>query len=182
MKFYFKIVFVVLLFFFVFVNYFFNNKYNSNYYDVLVNDEKVVFYLKEQYTKKWIPLIRYTVNSKRKWINQDEDKQLNTVKLSDSINLNLVKYNCYNQDNKEKIDCLSNDNYINKKIVNQEIYYTIMTIERNSENLYTGQYISDISDYIKEPGRYYFKIVIKNNYFFSKITSRIIFNIKFIGE
>lgn len=168
----------IVLFIWLFLFYFSRNKYNHNCYEVMLNNENIDYYIKETYEKTWIPYLIFAKNWKHEWGIEKNENYLNYVDIAELLKLEVFEYSCYNT-SKKRIDC--DKNQLNKIHVKSNI--TRLTIERQNQVLYDGKYITDITKYITENGRYYFKVYLtKNEEENATVDTQLIFNIKFEGE
>lgn len=172
------LLFAALNFYF----YFFNS-YDKLKYTVTMNEKELAYYLDEKYTHASFPIFVHVKNYNKKFQLNSKNENLNEMILNDPI-LDFKVYECYNVHNKKRIACTKNYQKEDKPIEKEvDIIPYQMVIQSKDKVLYKGKYISDLSEYVKEEGRYYFTLYLKiKNKLFETTKTKILFQIKFIGD
>ena len=100
------------------------------------------------------------------------------IELTDNINLSIKEYEVYYKNGYRKQDTngwLKEDNLEYKETKNSEVK---IEIKRKNKVLYNGILISDLSNYIKEKGRYYIHIYsTRKDGIFTSVKTHISFNV-----
>ena len=103
---------------------------------------------------------------------------INKVELSDNIKLEIDEYEVYYKSGNRKSDTngwLRQDNLDYKKVNSQN---KSIQIKRMNKVIYDGKYISDLSPYINEAGRYYIHIYsTRKDGLFTSVKTHISFNV-----
>ena len=151
-----SIMFLLILFLVLFFNL--SNKYFRNSFSISLNEQPLYVYYKEDYRRMLIPILLDAKNHIESG-NSIEPK-INELELSDKYILNIKEYSLYNNEQRQpsNSDWSINPDYINTK---EEVNNINLIIKRMNNTIYEGVYISDITEYIKEPGRYYFQVISK---------------------
>lgn len=164
--------------------YFFVNNYSREKYSVSINEKRLNFYLSEEYTKSILPYILFTKNWKHEWIIENEDEEFNYRTNVKKILIDINSYSCYNKYNEKIISC---DNFFtsaNEPLEKEtKIKNMNLKIMHKGDNIYNGVIVNDVSEYVTEPGRYYFVVSFtKKNNFYSKTEVKLLFNIYYEGD
>lgn len=144
------------------------------FYKVSINGNAIS---SEYFLTQKIPLIPYLVNLKSKTFGQnyvldDDDGSYFVAKELDKIIIDVESYSCYYD--KYQVGCKDSNSNMKK---NNDTNYTSLIINRNSKpfkEVYNGQFINDITQYIKDKGVYV--VNIKAEYSF--VETEVTFSIK----
>lgn len=171
-------IIIILVVVFLFFMFNFNNKYYSNVFKVTLNDNDLYLHYYEQYNRGIIPFLLGTSNGINDTSNEIE-KVVNEIPYNKKMILSIKEYSVYWK--KDNVRVFNNKRWVFQKNYNykEEVINDIkMTIKRKNEVLYNGNYIEDISEYLHEPGRYYFNInVIRKDNFYTAVKTYINFNV-----
>lgn len=169
----FKYLFLILIIALAVAISFFTLKYSGydkNMFEVSINDIPMNCFYSEKYNNAF--LIRGETSS----LN-DVEPAINSIELKKSMNLKVDEYEVYYENGMRKEDTNGwhREDNLNYVKVNNDIR---MKIKRMNKVLYDGKYISDLSKYISENGRYYIHIYsTRQDGLFISIKTHISFNV-----
>jgi hypothetical protein len=135
-----------------------NNGADMEYYKVMINDNETSYYVIEDTKITYIEdVLAYTISNKE-YLNNNL-LEINTK----NVQLNISSFKCTNSKSRI-IDCKPFYE-INKvpNLIESDYLPTSLTIFYDEQEVYNGIFINDISDYIKENGRYYFIVTYNNS-------------------
>lgn len=141
----------------------------ARYYNVTVNNKQVaVSYIS---TKK-IPIIPFLVNFNNVYMGNSYIKGDDTGNFfyndgSDKYIIDINSYSCYYEN--IQIECTNNEQNMKQ---NTDTKYTNLSITRTTnpyKKIYTGEYIDDVTSYIREKGKYHIEITAKHGLIETKI-------------
>ena len=148
------------------------NQHKNRLYQVSLNDEIVTVGVEEIETKTIIPFILYLKHtSSHSFLGKDS---LN-YKLGEKITMDVKSFECYAENLKYPLSCVSDSGNLIKKEKNDLEYY--LHIKKNSRGekvFYDGNFVNDLSDYLTEKGNYHISIEAK----YKNVKSIIYFNLK----
>lgn len=148
----------------------------ARYYNVTVNNEQVaVSYIS---TKK-IPIIPFLVNFNSVYMGNSYIKGDDTGNFfyndndgSDKYIIDINSYSCYYEN--VQTECTNNEQNMKQ---NTDTKYTNLSITRITnpyKKIYTGEYIDDVTSYIREKGEYHIEITAKHGLIETKICFYIV--------
>ena len=141
----------------------------ARYYNVTVNNKQVaVSYIS---TKK-IPIIPFLVNFNSVYMGNSYIKGDDTGNFfyndgSDKYIIDINSYSCYYEN--FQIECTNNEQNMKQ---NTDTKYTNLSITRTTnpyKKIYTGEYIDNVTSYIREKGQYHIEITAKHGLTETKI-------------
>lgn len=141
----------------------------ARYYNVTVNNKQVaVSYIS---TIK-IPIIPFLVNFNSVYMGNSYIKGDDTGNFfyndgSDKYIIDINSYSCYYEN--FQIECTNNEQNMKQ---NTDTKYTNLSITRTTnpyKKIYTGEYIDNVTSYIREKGQYYIEITAKHGLIETKI-------------
>ena len=141
----------------------------ARYYNVTVNNKQVaVSYIS---TKK-IPIIPFLVNFNSVYMGNSYIKGDDTGNFfyndgSDKYIIDINSYSCYYEN--FQIECTNNEQNMKQ---NTDTKYTNLSIIRTTnpyKKIYTGEYIDNVTSYIREKGQYHIEITAKHGLIETKI-------------
>ena len=141
----------------------------ARYYNVTVNNKQVaVSYIS---TKK-IPIIPFLVNFNSVYMGNSYIKGDDTGNFfyndgSDKYIIDINSYSCYYEN--IQMECTNNDQNMKQ---NTDTKYTNLSITRTTnpyKKIYTGEYIDNVTSYIREKGKYHIEITAKHGLIETKI-------------
>lgn len=145
--------------------------YDKNLFEIELNGKPMNCYYTEKYSNGFL------VNAGTSGYNSVENR-VNEIELTDNINLYIKEYEVYYKNGYRKQDTngwLKEDNLEYKETKNSEVK---IEIKRKNKVLYDGILISDLSNYIKEKGRYYIHIYsTRKDGIFTSVKTHISFNV-----
>lgn len=105
-----------------------------------------------------VPIIPFLINFNSKYIGGnyikgDEDATMYKPDDSDKFIINIDSYSCYSND--YQVECRFDTQEMKK---NNDTKYTNLQIVRTNnpyEEIYNGEFVNDITDYVKSKGVYY---------------------------
>ena len=176
-----KIIFKPIFYFILFISFFFLlnliqnvNRYNSftkNIFEVSINDKLLNCYYTEIYNNTFL------ISGTNKGYNHIEQTN-NKINNNHKFYLKINEYEVYHTNGvriRENDSWKREYNHIYKEVTNHNL---TLQIKRKNEILYEGIFISDISKYLTENGRYYFHIYsTRKDNFISSVKTHISFNI-----
>ena len=144
------ILFIVFALLALFFNLMSGSNYEPNGFLISLNETKLKFIIKEKYNNKVVKGENNLLISYQDIIITKTDKMI----------LNFQEYEAYNKNN-FKVD----GSFINSDTSNRLTYKPVkndvkIKIKKDGNILYYGNYISDISDYLQEFGRYYLHVYV----------------------
>ena len=141
-----------------------------HYYDVVINEEKIKISYDEEYYNVVIPFV-YTQKESQSFTSEIDT----TVEIEekDEYILNLIEYECYNNDKGNNVIVSCGHNAVSETPKEIPLINNKMIITYQNKIIYQGEYKKDITKYIKEPGKYIFQITNKRD----KISTTINFEI-----
>lgn len=168
------VIFLLLLFLVVFFNL--SNKYYRNSFTISLNDKPLYVYYKEDYRRMLIPILLDAKSHVES--GNTVEPVINELEVSDKYILDIKEYMNLFKDNFERKPGLvgwyvSENTFLSEQKFNDKT----LVIKRMNNIIYKGDYISDITDYIKEPGRYYFQLISKRKENSGLIKTHITFNV-----
>ncbi len=170
----FKYLFIVMIIVIILSYSFFTNlfsNYEQNLFEISLNGKLMHCYYSEKYNNVFL------IQANKGGYNSVENS-INEVELSNNMQLNLNEYEVYYKNGYRKSNnngWLRQDNLDYKKVNNQNI---TMKIKRMNKVIYDGEFISDLSPYINEKGRYYIHIYsTRKDGIFTSIKTHISFNV-----
>lgn len=141
----------------------------ARYYNVTVNNKQVaVSYIS---TKK-IPIIPFLVNFNSVYMGNSYIKGDDTGNIfyndgSDKYIIDINSYSCYYEN--IQMECTNNEQNMKQ---NTDTKYTNLSITRTTnpyKKIYTGEYIDNVTSYIREKGKYHIEITAKHGLIETKI-------------
>lgn len=173
---------LIIIAFVEFIILFFNlnNRYDRNAFKIKINNHEMYAYYAEQYRSVIFPFLLDSRNS----IHSPNSIQpvINEIPYDSNMQLELKEFQTYNKKNeRESSDgWYFSSNYVYKEV---KVGDTYLLIKRKNKILYEGKYISNISKYIIEPGRYFFQIKVgRNTNFYTSVKTHINFNVIVSGD
>lgn len=170
----FKYLFIVMIIETILCISFFTNlfsNYDKNLFEISLNGELMNCYYSEKYNNGFL------IQANTESYNSVENR-VNNVELSNNMQLDVNEYEVYYKNGHRKFDTngwLRQDSLDYKKVNNQNIN---IKIKRMNKTIYDGEYISDLSSYINEKGRYYIHIYsTRKDGLFTSIKTHISFNV-----
>ncbi len=149
----------------------FYSSYDKNLFEVKLNEELMKCYYTEKYSSGFI------IKAKTEGFNAVENN-INSLNLEDKFILKVNEYETYYSNGYRKEapnDWLMEDSISYKKVEDTAVK---LKIKRKGKVLYDGVYISDITNYLKENGRYYIHIYsTRKNNLLSSVKTHISFNV-----
>ncbi len=142
-----------------------------NYFEVEINNQSINIWYEEKYEKVVIPFVYKQSESKVFISNPSIDSLDNYIERQESFTIKLIEYECHN-DKKNRVSC-GQPNIVEKR---KEIIpnNSKLRIVFNNKIVYEGEFIKDLSKYLKENGTYTFEIVNQrdniNNYIKFKLS------------
>lgn len=150
-------------------NVFGDSPSKARYYNVTVNNKQVaVSYIS---TKK-IPIIPFLVNFNsvymgNSYIKGDDTGNFFYNEGSDKYIIDINSYSCYYEN--IQMECTNNEQNMKQ---NTDTKYTNLSITRTTnpyKKIYTGEYIDNVTSYIREKGKYHIEITAKYGLIETKI-------------
>ena len=141
----------------------------ARYYNVTVNNKQVaVSYISTQK----IPIIPFLVNFNSVYMGNSYIKGDDTGKFfyndgSDKYIIDINSYSCYYEN--FQTECTNNEQNMKQ---NTDTKYTNLSITRTTnpyKKIYTGEYIDNVTSYIREKGQYHIEITAKHGLIETKI-------------
>lgn len=170
----FKYLFIVIIVEFVLCSSFFIglfSSYDKNLFEVSVNNVLMNCYYSEKYNNGFI------IQANTQGYNSVENR-INSVDLSNNMKLDLKEFEVYYKSGSRKSDTngwLRQNNLEYKQIDNHKIN---MEIKRMNKTIYDGEFISDLSSYLNENGRYYIHLyTTRKDGIFTSVKTHISFNV-----
>lgn len=150
-------------------------KPNMDFYDVTIGSRKINYYVIEDVKKMYIEDVIESRTSSKAYFNKGE-LSVNKANLL----LDIKSYFC--SDKTGKKDCkeayLTNSKLtLNKKDINP----VNLTVMKDDSILYNGEYITDLSSVVKENGRYYFIVDLKQKILRTEKNIKLLFSVKVSG-
>lgn len=163
----------ILLIVFMLFSMYLTNSYNQNAFEVYLNGKLMRFFYTEKYNNGFLTLSNHAGNI---YGNDIFNYQPNTIDFKDKIELIINEYEVYNSSGiRRPYNKIYGDNWTYKKIDNTNIK---LEIKRMNKIIYNGGFISDLSPYIYEKGRYYIHIYsTRNDNLFTSVKTHISFNV-----
>jgi len=153
-----------------------NNGEDMKFYTVKVGEKESSYFVMEDVSKIIIEDVIETKVHNDAYLN----KELIEVSLKD-LRLDMNVLYCYDKKNGNKIDCKSFYKNGKKPIVEEQKYVPVkLTINKNDEELYSGEYREDLNTIIKEIGRYYFTVTYEEKNIRKIKTTNILFSVKVV--
>ena len=143
-----------------------------HYYDVTLNNEQIFIYYEEEYYNVVIPVVYTQKENKNFYTSQNPNDSKNEIDIQEKYILDLKEYECYNNDKGENVKVSCGHEALSETKKEIKLIKNEMTITYQDKIIYEGLYKKDVTDYLKEPGKYTFEIKNKRD----KISS----NIKFV--
>lgn len=147
------------------------NQHKNRLYQISLNGEKITIGVEEVERKTIIPFIIYLKHySSHSFFGNDS---LN-YKLGSKIVLDVKSFECYTKDDFQ-LSCVSdNGNLIKKEMTDLKYHLYIKRNSKGEKELYNGNLIRNLSDYLTEKGSYHISIVAK----YKNVESTIYFDLK----
>lgn len=179
----FFISFVFIVIFFLFkifigeINLNFSNifsQHKSRLYEVSLNDDLINIGVEETKKTTIIPFIVYANDFSSHSFYSEKDESELKFNLNDMINVSIKSYECYSNNTELQLSCVGATGL--KKVIVNDTDYTLRIKRLNKAETitYNGEFLSDISGYFPEKGRY--RIFIYGKY--KNVTSTIYFDIE----
>ncbi len=144
--------------------------YDKNIFEININGTSMNCFYSEKYNSGFL------IQAQTSSLN-DVEPAINSIELSDTMNLEVNEYEVYYENGKRKEDT---DGWHKKEDLNYVKVDNDIKIEikRMNKVLYDGEYINDLSKYINEKGRYYIHIYSSRNVgLFTSVKTHISFNV-----
>lgn len=153
------------------------SQHRNRQYDVRVNNTSVDVGVEETKKTTIIPFIMYISDFSSHRFTGEMNINNMKYEMGTSIILNIDSYECYTQNDNIQLSCVSSSGNV-KKIKVSDTTYTlrIKRLNRAETIIYNGKFISDISKYLTDNGKY--RIFITGKY--KNITSTIYFDLEVI--
>lgn len=159
----------ILVCFTFFTNLYSN--YDKNLFEISLNGKLMNCYYTEKYNKDFF------IHASSEGYNSVENR-INKIEMSNKIQLNVDEYEVYYKSGGRKANTngwLRQDNLEYKKVNSQD---KNIQIKRMNKIIYDGKYISNLSSYINEEGRYYIHIYsTRKDGLFTSVKTHISFNV-----
>lgn len=169
-KYMFIILFVEILIVLSFFTALYSN-YDKNLFEVKLNGILMNCYYREKYTNGFL------INAGVEGYNSVENRT-NEIELSDKMNLKVDEYEVYYKNGMRKSDTngwLREDDLNYKLVTNSKLN---LEIKRKNKVIYSGDYISDLSNIVQEKGRYFIHIYsTRKDRIFNSVKTHISFNV-----
>lgn len=169
-KYLFIVMLVEILVWFTFFTNFYSN-YDKNLFEISLNGKLMNCYYTEKYNKDFF------IHANSEGYNSVENR-INKIEMSNEMQLNVDEYEVYYKSGYRKTNTngwLKQDNLDYKKVNSED---KSIQIKRMNKIIYDGKYISDLSSYINEEGRYYIHIYsTRKNGLFTSVKTHISFNV-----
>ena len=155
------ICFIVVVLAALFSNLMSGSNYKPNGFLISLNDTKLKFIIKEKYNNK-------IVKGENNLLISYQDI---LIIKTDKMILNFQEYEAFDKNNFK-----TDGSFVNSDTSNRLTYKLIkndvkIKIKKDGNILYYGNYITDISDYLQEFGRYYIHIYIDRKENSNKIST-----------
>ncbi len=165
------IIFLVILFILLSYVILRNGIYDQNLFEIELNNEIMAGNYTENISSNL--LVHFSDEG-----DNYSNKSLNKVALNDKMILKINEYEVYNNAGRR----VSADDYWVKLegFTYKRVDYSKIKLEikRMNKILYSGDYITDISNYLNEKGRYYIHIYInRKDSWFSGVKTHFSFNV-----
>lgn len=156
------------------------NDYNDRKYTISINGNEIGYKLNEKYVFNTVPIFVHVKNWKNTYIDNSDHTSLMNIYLSKpTLEFNAVE--CFNTYNQKRSSCSVATSHTGVRKSDVTPYK--MVIQHKDEVIYNGDYTTDLSNIIKETGRYYFNLYIKkSDKFLEHISTEIAFQVKFVGD
>ncbi len=134
--------------------YFVNTDYNDKF-DITINDKELTARYDSEYVKYFFK--RYGGSNYNRIIHNNSD-YFNKIKQADTYILSVKEYEVYN-----KFGHRESYNGINSNLELREVFDDDkkMMVQKDNITIYDGEFKSDVTDIIKEDGRYFFHVYTK---------------------
>ena len=170
----FIVVGCICLFVFIFILLAYNNSYFKNVFSIKINDVSI----NARYLSEFSELLFVKNTSEGRLYNYGSESELfYEIPKSDKYTLSLNEYELYDKFGHR--DSFS-DNNRGDSLKEVTSSTNNMKIERMGKVLYEGPFLSDISNFITEEGRYYFHIYNKSKRKstpFARVNTMLTFNV-----
>lgn len=170
----FKVLFIIMFIEFILLFSFFityTSNYDKNVFEIKLNGTLMKCYYSEKYSNGFL------LNAKSSGYNSVKN-QINKINLDDKIFLEVNEYEVYYKNGHRKRNTSAwykSDDYEYKLIQDSNVQ---IQIKRMDKILYDGKFISDLSRYINENGRYYIHIYsTRKDGLFNYVKTHISFNV-----
>ena len=170
----FKFVFILLLFELFFLFTFFTNlfsSYDKNLFEVKLNNQLMNCYYSEKFNNAFF------IRAGTSGYNQVLPR-VNNVELNNQITLQVYEYEVYSKNGRR---VSSPNGWVREQKLSYQQIFTKnikIKIKRMGEILYEGEYITDLSKYMNESGRYYIHIYsVRKEGLFASVKTHISFNV-----
>lgn len=184
-KYLFKKYFMIPIIIVLFSLALFDPNYHSDFYGIKINNQSIYFAFQGTYKRSllsmsWNTQLNTSNYFEYETIDVDNMTGVNRIKLNSTINLDYKVIGCYLKNTGLKVRCTYSmlNQYYKYIYKTRDINDETMQIKRKNQVVYDGPFINQLSNVIKEPGRYYF--VIQGTYkhaFFDEGKYRISFNV-----
>jgi len=143
--------------------------YFESFHEITLGDELLRCYYEESRSF-------FMIGNKIEGYN-DINMDFNEVKLDSKMNLSVARFEAYYQNGVQDklLSSWVRESGTIYKEVNTNI--TRLKIKRKNNTIYDGKFISDISKYVNEEGRYYFHLYIRNQDGLMVTKDHITFNV-----
>jgi len=142
-----------------------------NYWEVEINNQEMNIFYNEDYDNVIIPFIYKQHEEFLFQSNMKEFTNNNYLKNTNSLKIKLTEYECINNDKGKNVRVSCGQEALSeskKRIVSTK---SRMKIVLDEKEIYNGEFIEDITKYLKDDGKY--KIIITNKK--DKIETKISF-------
>ena len=159
---------ILILFTFIFMQ---QAPYQQNIFEITINNNN----LRNYYEEKYHNLL--TTKKTSGYHSSNTDTIFNKIDKSDKYILYIEENEVYDKNNlvKESSSWNKNDKY---RYIEVDDSIIKLKIETKNGIIYDGDYKKDITEFIKDNGRYYFHIYVKSKRkLFSYVETNISFNI-----
>lgn len=148
---FFVLLFIVFIIVFAYFNQSTGSNYRSNEFIVSINNVKLKYAYRERFNNK----------ISKEGFDFGNDYQDILIYKENIMLLNFEEYEAYDK-NSFKVNGGFNNSISSKKYTYKAVNNNPkIKIKKNGKTLYDGNYISDISNYLQENGRYYLHIYIE---------------------
>lgn len=172
------VIFCISFLLVVFLLISFNNSFFENKFVVTFNDQNINARYYSKYSE--LLLVKRVSEGRLNSYSYAYDL-LNKTYLSDKYTLDLKEYEIYDRfGHRESYSPVSSN--VKTEIV--EDSNVDLKIERMDKVLYEGPFISDVTDFISEEGRYYFHIYVKSKRSttpIARVNTTLTFNVLVVG-
>ena len=151
-----------------------NNREDMSFYEVNIGDNKINYYVIEDIKKLYIEDVIESNTLNKAYF---KDGVLDIKR--DNLSLDIKSYFC--SDKNGKTDCKSKYSNSNLNLVSKNVSFSSLTVMKDNNILYDGEYITDLNSIMKDNGRYYFIVNIKEKVVRTVKNTKILFSVKVSG-